>query len=223
MLTILWQRSLSLLLPSTCLACESDLPARVLAPELGLCRPCQQSVRWRNNLEYMQGDLEALYATAEFSGAFREAILHFKYQRRDFLATDFVDQWLDRAPYDAEDYDLVVAVPQSPLKALMRGYNPAEEIARLIARRQSKPWIFNALRRSLSSMSQTNKNKTQRLQNAKKGFRRNVVCSQLKGKSVLLVDDVCTTGATMGVCAQLLKQSGARHVLGAALARDMLS
>jgi len=171
----------------------------------------------------MQGDLEALYATAEFSGAFREAILHFKYQRRDFLATDFVDQWLDRTPYDTEDYDVVVAVPQSPLKALMRGYNPAEEIARLIAWRQNKPGIFNALRRSPWSASQTNKNKSQRFRNAQRGFQRSSIFPRLKGKSVLLVDDVCTTGATLGVCAQLLKQLGARHVLGAALARDMLS
>jgi ComF family protein len=153
----------------------------------------------------------------------RDAILHFKYQRRDFLGDDLAAHWLNRTPYGADDYDVVVPVPQAPFKSWVRGYNPAEHVAAIIARRHGKLLADDALRRSLFSTSQTNKNKTQRLRNAQKGFRRGAGIRDLKGKRVLLVDDVCTTGATLGVCARLLKQSGVRRVLGAAVARDMLA
>jgi ComF family protein len=219
-----WQRSLSLLLPSTCLACRSDLPERPSAPDLGLCDGCHQSVRWRTSLEFQFDEhLEALYATAEFAGALRETIVHFKYHRRDFLAEDLAQKWLCRSPYDSDDYSIVVAVPLAPLKSLVRGYNPAGEIAKIIAREQGKAWSDAVIRRGIFTTSQTKKNKRDRFRNAEHGFRAGSSMSIVKGKSVLLVDDVCTTGATLRVCARLRRSAGARRVWGAALARDVLA
>jgi ComF family protein len=222
-LTRLWQRFSALLLPSTCFGCETDLPARAPSPEFGLCGACHRRIRWRKNPEYMPGDLAVLYALAEFSGAFRETILHFKYQRRDFLAADFAAQWLLRAPFEPDEYDVIVPVPQSPFKSLLRGYNPPAEVGKFIALRDRKPFVPDALRRRVWSSSQTDKNKADRFRNAKRGFLPGPRRCALKGRSVLLLDDVCTTGATLGECARLLKRLGARRVLASALARDLLA
>ena len=219
----MWQHALALLLPSTCLCCESDIAVGA-KPELGLCFPCYQDIRWRSGLEYLEdSSLDALFAAGEFSDGLRDAIIHFKYHRRDYLAEELALHWLSRSAYGPDDYDVIVPIPMVPFKSLVRGYNPAAEIAAVIAREHGRPLLTGILRRRLFSISQTDKNKVDRVQNAKRGFALDSNASRITNLSVLLVDDVCTTGATLDVCAKLLKSAGARYVLGAAAARDMLA
>jgi ComF family protein len=175
-------------------------------------------------LEFLAGSsLDALYAAGEFSGCLRDVVHHFKYQRRESLGEGLARQWLSRSPLRADDYDVVMPVPTTPWKSIVRGYNPAHELARTVAARHHRPISNDALRRRWTSTSQTDKNKRDRKRNAQSGYRPGRGLSKLKGLAILLVDDVCTTGATLEACARLLKRAGARRVLGAAAARDMLA
>ena len=104
--------------------------------------------------------------------------------------------------------DLVTFVPMHPRRRRRRGYNQAELLARGLAARMDLP-CEAVLRRTRNARQQARLNRRQRLENLKGGF----ACDgTVAGRRVLLVDDVCTTGATLRVCAQALRAKGAAAV-----------
>ena len=101
--------------------------------------------------------------------------------------------------------DCILPIPLTKERRRKRGYNQSEELARGIARVTGLPVVTNAVERKSFDKSQTRLNRLQRMENAEKSF----VCTHnrdidLKGKHLLLVDDVVTTGATITACAQEL-------------------
>jgi ComF family protein len=108
-------------------------------------------------------------------------------------------------------------------KRWQRGFNQAELLAREIGRRTHTP-VLNALRRVRYTESQAGLTSAKRRQNVSGAFqtsrRESLFSAQpLKGRSVLIIDDVITTGATAASCARALKRAGARLVTVLALAR----
>lgn len=109
-----------------------------------------------------------------------------------------------------EDIDAIVAVPLSPQRQRQRGYNQSMEIARGVAKATGIPIVKDAVRRRTFKESQTHKSRTERAENVEDAF-----CLHkgelIRGKHVLVVDDVVTTGATVTACAtQLAKAGGVR-------------
>lgn len=109
---------------------------------------------------------------------------------------------------------LIVAVPLHPARSRMRGYNQAE----LIAKNLFPDLIYEseALTRVRNTIPQSDLNSEKRLSNPKGAFR---AMRSFSGRTILLVDDVYTTGATMEACAKALKEAGAQSVWGFAVAR----
>jgi ComF family protein len=116
---------------------------------------------------------------------------------------------------------LVVPVPLWPGKRRARGFNQAEEIVRAFWRSCASSSIqlcATILIRSRETSSQTGLTRRQRQANLRGAFA--VVKPQrLQGKSILLVDDVMTTGATAGECSRVLLRAGAKQVYVATVAR----
>lgn len=106
--------------------------------------------------------------------------------------------------------DVITCVPVSQLRVHTRGYNQSAEFAKYLAESWQVPFE-PMLKRHVLSKRQSSLQASARWDNAKKSYclRSGV---QLQGKSVLLVDDIVTTGATAGICASLLKQAGAKAV-----------
>jgi len=119
---------------------------------------------------------------------------------------------------------VVVPVPLHPMRHLRRGYNQAERIAAgLIAAESIPPLAFlpKGLRRRRNTRTQTKLDKDQRRVNLQDAFGIDAVSAErLRGRGVVLVDDVVTTGATTGACTRVLLAAGAREVRVLSLARD---
>jgi ComF family protein len=119
------------------------------------------------------------------------------------------------------DFILVVPVPLWPGKRNTRGFNQAEEIARTLARSRTGTRIqldTHSLVRQRDTASQTGLTRHQRRANVRGAFavRRR---DRVRGRSVLLIDDVMTTGTTAGECARVLLRAGAKEVFVATVAR----
>jgi len=113
--------------------------------------------------------------------------------------------------------DMIVPVPLHPRRYAERGFNQAKPIADALAEGLNT-LVADALIRKKYTTKQARLSKKDREHNVRGAF--HVVGSELiKGKNVLVVDDVYTTGATMAECAEVLKKSGAKRVYGFTLAR----
>lgn len=115
-------------------------------------------------------------------------------------------------------FDALAPVPIHSARRRERGYNQAEEIAKEAARHLRLPVLVHALSRTRATVSQTKLNREQRARNLESAFR----CADpgsIRGKRILLVDDVYTTGATVARCAELLLEAGALSVGVLALAK----
>lgn len=135
-------------------------------------------------------------------------LMQFKYMKNPMLARKLgklAATILAQHKLEA-DIDVVIPVPLSWQRKLKRGYNQAEWLAKGMAEVYHLPVNTTLLRRVKHRKPQTKLNQEERRENAKGQFRARIP-EQMKGKRILLVDDVCTTGATLGACAQAILES----------------
>lgn len=170
---------------------------------------------------------ERAFVVARYDGALRDLIQAFKYRRGLWLLEDLtrflVAAYLARISPLGLRFDAVVPVPMQPAKLRARGYNQAELLARGVSRQLGIPLRTRLLRRvGTGVLSQTRLRREGRIQNAAAAYRV-AHPKHLRGKTLLLVDDVMTTGATCEACARLLRRAGAAKVYVLALARPLMS
>jgi len=124
----------------------------------------------------------------------------------------------DDLPYSSADCEVVIPVPLHPRRLWWRGFNQAALLAMTIARRLDKPLEVEALARSRMTTPQTSQDHDARRRNVRRAFTVTRP-ARIRGKRILLVDDVMTTGATVDECARVLMAPGAARVDVLTLAR----
>jgi ComF family protein len=159
-------------------------------------------------------------AALVYDDASRAAILKFKHADRIEHVHSFVP-WLMRAGAEVlEGVDMIVPVPLHRWRLLKRRYNQAALLAQVLAKSAGKTVVLDALTRQRATPSQGHLGVAERQKNVKNAFVVNPKrLGSLKGRSVVLVDDVYTTGATVSACAEALKRGGAADVRVLAVAR----
>ena len=198
-------RSILPLTPPLCDACGDPLPSwRVISLPLFLCPRCRRKTR----------DIERARAVGEYDGALRSIIHAFKYEGRRSLARPLADMMRLRGSAMLADADVVVPVPLHRSRLRERGFNQAADLARHLGLPAVK-----ALRRIRATATQTTLPAAQRHRNVRSAFAPTRRIHRVRGRRVLLVDDVSTTGATLEACARVLKEAGARRVFALTAAR----
>ena len=144
-------------------------------------------------------------AATLYTGNLKRAIWTLKIEPNARIVYLLAASMLDeiKSNWPDNDIDFVTPVPINPAKLVQRGFNQAGLLAKRLAELMKKPYIDGVLRKEDNAQVQHALNKRQRIENAQKAFR--IAESELvTDKSVLLVDDVLTTGATVRACASLL-------------------
>lgn len=228
-----------LLYPAYCVLCLRNLPpgdailcddcrAAVLTDPLPSCPRCATTVGPFVELEdgcvycrKLRLPFDATIRLGHYDdGPLRDLVLRIKY-RHEWLAEAVGRLWVTHAAdrFRAFQADLVVPVPLHWFRRLTRGYNQSESLAREIANFLHIPCIPSVLRRVRATSQQRRlKSHDAKRENVRDAFR--VVGGEvLRGRTVLLVDDVMTSGSTASEAANTLQSAGAGRVVLAVLAR----
>jgi competence protein ComFC len=188
------------------------------------CPRCGQDMRYSACACEFAWDFpfERIVSLFDFDDAIKHITHAFKYRGLSRLAFDMGKTFGGLIPRDFfTGMDVVVPVPLHAFRKLSRGYNQAEHFAAGIrASCTSSPALLNGvLKRRKYTRTQTALSRQGRLQNLSGAF---IISGpeRIKGRSAILVDDIVTTGATTGQCAQALLDAGARTVRVLSFARD---
>ncbi len=216
-----------LLFPRSCALCKRPL----FDSELSLCSICIEmlpvtSYHFRpstNDLMYkIDGLTKVSCAMAYLKFTKRgksQRILHeIKYRNNPDLALELGQLYgkvLAESGYRGR-WDCIVPVPLHPLKQRRRGYNQSQKFGEGIGRLMGLR-VVNAMKRIRFTETQTNKTRLKRMDNVAGVFEVSDRPS-IENKSILLVDDVMTTGATLIACSNVLLSNGAKKVDLVALA-----
>ena len=230
-------RLADLLLPPVCIACRARIGSHGL-----LCGACFARIdfiappicaRLGVPLPYDAGEgalsaaaiatppvYDRARAVARYSETMRELIQSFKYRDRQEGLALFA-RWLKQAGAELlADADLIVPVPLYPARLWWRRFNQSAMLAHALGRLTGNEVDCFVLKRVKRTASQVGLSADQRRRNVAGAFKVDRVhAARLRGKRVVVIDDVITTGATAEACARALKRARAARVDVLALAR----
>lgn len=222
----LWKGLLRLVYPPACLGCGQSMPEAARP----LCAACLAAMERADaadvearlaRLPSAQDVFDGAFALWIFSkgGALQQAHHALKYGNRPRTGVElgrFVGQAV-RTQMPDVDIEAVVPVPLHRARLYERGYNQSSMLAQGAAAALERPVLDHVLRRPRPTHTQTHLSRIVRWQNVEGAF---AVpdASLVRGRRLLLVDDVLTTGATAVAAAHALKEAGARTVALATLA-----
>ena len=195
-------RSILPLTPPLCESCGDPLPTwRDVRDRCARCRRARSHV-------------DRARAIGAYDGALRAIIHSMKYDGRRSLARRLAALMRSRGADVLDGASSVVPVPLHSSRRRERGFNQAADLAKHLG----MP-VRHALRRVRATATQTGLPAARRHKNVRHAFAATRAADGLAGATVVLIDDVCTTGATLDACASVLKQMGVREVRALTAAR----
>jgi len=187
--------------PPFCRKCSRPLWQN---PDGSLCRECQKT-------DY---PFDRAWGATVYNETMQKLIHLFKYQNKTSLRKVFsiiIDTFIENHGIDVGRFDIVVPVPLHPARLRERGYNQSELLSESLAEKYRRPLMASKLLRQRHTPNQALLGKKERWTNIRSAF---TIKDRafFKKKSVLLVDDLLTTGATVSEAARILKDAGAKEV-----------
>lgn len=217
------KRILNFLTPNACVACGtegcsicSDCSDDLYFPDR--CYKCKKPSQAGVTCEKCSKstDLRALWVVSGYSGSAKDLVSYMKYHPSASSAAEMAELMAKRLPFLERDVTVVVPVPTTASRRRERGFDQAAVMAKGISKITG---CRNAtLLRRITKSHQVGSGRKARLEHMKDGFRiRNP--HLLQDKTVVLVDDVLTTGATLESAARTVNQAGAKKVVAVVFAR----
>ena len=162
-----------------------------------------------------------LISILKYEGIIRDKILQYKFEDKAYIYKTFAKIVLKNKKVCGllKKYDIIIPVPIHKKRKLQRGYNQTQLIAKEISKNIDIKLCNNVLVKKKNTIAQSKLNKNKRKQNIKGAFKALNV-QNIQGKSVLLFDDIYTTGSTANECSKILKEAGAKTVGVLTIAKD---
>lgn len=188
---------------ATCMQCGRPLMTECAE----YCFDCARKKRCGSGVTYEQGKSLILY-----QGPMKKSMYRFKYaNKREYsqyyaqLAVDLVGEWMME-----RQIETIVPVPMFSKKQRQRGYNQAEVFAKALSRRIGIPANMKLVRRVRNTTPMKELDDVERKNNLKNAFQ--IQQFIVKYKRILLVDDIYTTGSTVGEVSRVLKEAGVEKI-----------
>ena len=202
-----------------CVQCSKKLP-RLNPPICLRCGKPESSGTFCYECWGKSNSLDSIRSVFVFDGALRDAVLSFKYRNLRAIANCLGDFMAGYYKVNNLTGDILVPVPLNEMRIRDRGYNQSELLAREISLQIGVPVNEKVIRRTRDCQPQARtKNVDERRRNMENAFSH--MGDEVRGLDVVIIDDVCTSGATLEACASALKAAGAKRVTGFTLAREI--
>ena len=219
------------LLPPQCPCCERFLEEG----QQGFCPNCLSEIQWIEppfcsicGIPFISKEVEGhpcgaclthrkyftmARALGAYEGSLREAVHRWKYEGKTRL-TPFFGEWMAvglNHYWKSDSFDLLLPVPLHTQRLRERGFNQALLLVKELSRRIGIPYEKTILQKKRPTIPQVNLSGVEREKGVRGAFHV-IGKKELEGRSVLLVDDVYTTGATVNECSRVLRRGGAERV-----------
>jgi len=205
-----------------CSDCEKKL-IKIVPP---LCIKCSKPIDYASDClcpdcNVYEKSFEAAKSPFSYEGIIKECIYNFKYYNKPYFYKFFGNlllRYMNEINYT--NFDFITSVPLHKSKMRTRGYNQSQLLAKYMSDKLSIPYA-DVLKRTVKTTKQSQQSKDERKKNLKGAFAIKYphTNTKIKNRSVLLVDDVYTTGSTADECSNTLLNFGVSKVYVITIAR----
>ena len=193
-----------------------------------LCKKCENLLKKQSEFTIYENDKLENYFDEhmyffKYEGIIRKIILNYKFNEKSYLYKTFTNFMIKNEIFCEyiKKYDIIIPVPISKKRNKERGYNQSFLIAKELSKKQNIKLENNCLIKSKNIIEQSKLNKEQRQKNIEGVY--SVTNKQnIENKSILLVDDIYTTGSTVNECSKLLKNLKVEKIGILTIAKDEL-
>ncbi len=222
---------LDFLFPKTCLGCGrwgsylcEECMNKLSPLREPICPECRR-VNYGGETHsrcFKRASLAGLTCVYPYVSLAKKLVTNLKYKFVSDLVVVMGELMISNIDWDGKNEPwMVTAVPLHPSREKWRGFNQARELGKQLAKGWGYEYEEGLVRRVRKTKPQMSLRGKERGENLKKAFAGGLKLNRFKGKNIILVDDVWTTGTTMNECARALKGGGVKRVWGITFARAL--
>lgn len=186
-----------------------------------LCSKCKIKLKKLlkiNTIEYKDKYFNSITYLFKYEGSVRDKLLKYKFNDCSYLYNFFAEIIINNCNLKS-NYDIILPVPIHKKRKAKRGYNQSELIAKEIAKKLNIEYCNKSLIKSTNNVPQSTLTQYERQKNVL-GIYEVINSQKIENKSILLIDDIYTTGSTVNECSRVLKQNGAKLIEVLTIAKD---
>ena len=186
--------------------------------EIGVCKKCYEKLSTTKEQNFDGGDgIKAVFSPFFYDGSIKEAVKKYKFSGQRLYGNLFGRMIYEKLKeiLCIWDFDAIIPVPLHESRLLERGYNQSEIIADEISSLCKIKTITDGLFRIRETKRQSSLKGIERRENVKGAFY--AYPEIIRGKRIILVDDICTMGETLRACADALETAGAKEIIAITL------
>lgn len=219
----MFEKILDFIYPRKCIFCDRILDVKSIEKQYFACNNCKIKLKYTSKGLSLRKEANKYYDYSYFSYAYegfiRKIIINFKFYNKKYLC-DFLSYQTakDIQNFNVGKIDYIYYIPISLKRYFERGYNQSYLLAKCISKQVGIPIKRFGLIKIKNNQMQSSLSKSERLNNIK-GVYKALFLDDIKGKTILLIDDIFTTGATINEASKVLKKAGAKKIIAITIAK----